>query len=784
MTINEIKEKLSEERTFGSRYPVRIIFAEDLDTYLLLESHLKGICDVTINIADFCKAADTVPQFDQVKKKMNDYPDKQVLLLSVGEYLRICAKRELNVERRQFRAFWETQQFEASKTRIIIPVFSCRDIFDRIVGAVDECQVPYVWTLESQPKNPDLNYRVAVYSPKFKDSIHADAGDLTTWFQKWPTILHEDPSCSIMTMQYMNVETSYGTVNIKPIDSPFRYLMDIIIDGDALVEKWQDDEFWSRMVTFAARYEGGKMTFGTLVLDSLNVNEFDFISIAARWKTLSDFQKKLIWIWYRVYPTDEYYSYACKNASKAEDIPARLRDDIFQLSSRSDKWIKERMSAVKALGFTSFDDAYFAAMDKLPLPETKLQLLTYQTHEEKVYAIKVISSMLRGGAEPDALAELIETDYPALAAYLRENTGADADVDQYMRWYRKNKIINRYPGESPIQIGFDRFDPRAMLMHKIKSEDCAYFWIDGFGVEYEPLFLYELKARGILPESVKIGTAILPTETDFNHQWDEHDPNTTKWDRLDSLSHRGLPDDKSYFSCIVHQLSVFADAAKKVEGLLEQHEYVVVTGDHGSSRFAALAFHDKSVVPVSPPKKATVYSHGRFCELDPQSTDMIAPSGTDKTENAGKTYLVQRGYQNFSASGNVAGGNTDDHDVVGESHGGNTTEERLVAVTILKRKHPRPPVVCTPQSKQVTKRNGHVETNFSFSRPITSLEVSLGKQNKATCVENPDGTWRIILDEVNVENIVLTVIANGRLLPKVTLKAKPLGMANNDRMGI
>ena len=72
MTINEIKEKLSEERTFGSRYPVRIIFAEDLDTYLLLESHLKGICDVTINIADFCKAADTVPQFDQAKKKMND----------------------------------------------------------------------------------------------------------------------------------------------------------------------------------------------------------------------------------------------------------------------------------------------------------------------------------------------------------------------------------------------------------------------------------------------------------------------------------------------------------------------------------------------------------------------------------------------------------------------------------------------------------------------------------------------------------------------------------------
>ena len=45
------------------------------------------------------------------------------------------------------------------------------------------------------------------------------------------------------------------------------------------------------------------------------------------------------------------------------------------------------MAAVRALSFHSFDDAYFALMDKLPLDETKLKLLTYQTHEEKTYAL-------------------------------------------------------------------------------------------------------------------------------------------------------------------------------------------------------------------------------------------------------------------------------------------------------------------------------------------------------------------------------------------------------------
>lgn len=53
MTIAEIKEKLSQERGFGSRYPTRIIFVENLDDYSALEHQLKGICDVTINVADF-----------------------------------------------------------------------------------------------------------------------------------------------------------------------------------------------------------------------------------------------------------------------------------------------------------------------------------------------------------------------------------------------------------------------------------------------------------------------------------------------------------------------------------------------------------------------------------------------------------------------------------------------------------------------------------------------------------------------------------------------------------
>ncbi len=72
-----------------------------------------------------------------------------------------------------------------------------------------------------------------------------------------------------------------------------------------------------------------------------------------------------------------------KKASCVSEIPEKIRDEILLISNRSDRWIEERMAAVRALSFHSFDDSYFALMDKLPLDETKLKLLTYQTHEEK-----------------------------------------------------------------------------------------------------------------------------------------------------------------------------------------------------------------------------------------------------------------------------------------------------------------------------------------------------------------------------------------------------------------
>lgn len=526
------------------------------------------------------------------------------------------------------------------------------------------------------------------------------------------------------------------------------------------------------------------MLFSELVLQELSITTFDFVSVIARWDMLNSVQRELVWMWYRVYPNDEYYSYACKKAQKSAEIKERIRDEILFISSRSQNWIDERMKTMQVLGFASYDDDYFAALDKLPVPEMKLQLLTYKTHEEKAYAVKVVSGMLRNGAEPEAIAnDILKDSYPSLAVYLKGQTGIDQEVDDYLSWYRKNKLINRFPGNYFKNISFDRFDARFKQLNKLNGKDCFAFWIDGFGMEWLPVFLHELRLRGIIPESKNIASAKLPTETEYNHQWDEADPLCEKWNRLDTLSHKGMPDDKSYYSCIVHQLSVFTEAAKRVDELLDQHEYVVITGDHGSSRLAALAFHDSSIVPVTAPAHSKVRSFGRFCELADDGSSFIELEFMKKVSLDGKTYVVMNDYNQFSVSGNVAGGNSDEQDVVGETHGGNTPEERLVPVVIVKRSQLLPPITCKPKSRFVTKKNGHVETILEFNRLVFSLEVTIDSIN-GVCNKNADSTWTVSFDGITGEELNLAIVANGNLISTpIVLKVKSQGIEKNAGMG-
>jgi hypothetical protein len=777
MTIDQILQKLDTERTLGSRFPVRLIFVEQLGQYEDLVSCLTNVCDITINIADLCSADDIYPSFRKLQVLIGRNKGKHVLVLSMGEYLRFRIKKETQPEKANFPSFWQTQQESSSRTRVIVPLFASQELFERVVPQIDDRQKDNICVLN--PSGTEhKSFSVSVFSPDFGEVISCSVKGFRNWLGSWVKEYSRTDKCAMVTALYPNIENSNGLVNINVIDNPFDYVCSLVSDGYRLKKEWASDELWAELIQHVLKKE----PFCKTIESVLNVKTFDSISILAKWDILSPLQRQLVWIWYQLNDTGDYCGYVFRNAKNTNSIERDLRDAIIR-GNHKPEWIAERMQIMKVLKTVSFDSEYFKLLDTLPLPETRLHLLTYETHEERTYAIKTISQWLRQGVSVAGVLEALNGRYPLFEQYLTENIDGYTDLNKYLSWYRYFKVINRIPDTTPETLNLDSFDSRYMLLSKYQGKDCLVLWIDGMGVEWLPLLLKCLDGiKSIADITTHVAAALLPTETEFNEQWRDFDYPYEKWNRLDALSHKGMPDDSDYFSCIDNQLSVIAEVAKRAEALLSMHDYVIITADHGSSRIAALSFHDTFGVPA--PKKAVVKSFGRVCELhEPVSvTDMLPYTYLSKS--ADTEYLIMTTHDHYSVSGNAAGGNDDNNAVCGEIHGGMTPEEYLVPVVVLKRRIGLAPLEYSLKSDTVYRDKGNVKIELLFSRDVSTLEVSVDT-TAGMCEKVTPRAWTVTFQGLETREYQTEVIANGSLINKqAKFIVKSKGIAkNNDPFG-
>ncbi|HOO25570.1 MAG TPA: hypothetical protein PKW24_03050, partial [Clostridiales bacterium] len=135
------------------------------------------------------------------------------------------------------------------------------------------------------------------------------------------------------------------------------------------------------------------------------------------------------------------------------------------------------------------------------------------------------------------------------------------------------------------------------------------------------------------------------------------------------------------------------------DALLGKYNRVILTGDHGSSRLAALLFHEVNNFWIEPPENSKVRSFGRYVELDNEAFQVPLQTTMELVRDAERKFVVMKTHEHFKQSGNAAGGNTDEVAVAGEIHGGMTPEEYLVPVIVLSRKKPLP----LPHQKEKSK---------------------------------------------------------------------------------
>jgi hypothetical protein len=689
MTVQEIVDKVIAERQTPGRFPSRLIFVNNFSNYSLLVDELSKVCDVILNLASFAQG-DILPNFNALKRELGKHSNKQILLLSMGEYLRICLKREVNRETSVFPGIWAAMQPEQSTTKYIIPIFGGRELFDQAVPFIDERQKDFLWDIRGSTEQ--LEYKVSVYSKAFATAVKPDAANFQEWLKNWDSLyadqVREDFSVISKLVKY--TIPTVGNVSTKVVDEPFSYVASLVSDGQKLRREWGDESFWvdvSKNVVPGDRFEA-------TVKFILNMGlYFDISAALARYDHLSGTERNLLLAWYRLYPTDDYYSFAIRKATHSDDIPIMLRDAIFELPKVTDANLSERQKALKILS-VQYGHEYFLKLDKVLPAEMRLSYLTYKTLEERAYAVKTVSSLLRTGVDIHVIAEQLSSDFPDLAEYLVPSNGSDDEVARYFKWYRLSKIKNR-PSEDWLNIDLETFDSRNKILQQHNAGTLT-FWVDGLGIEWLPLLVKKLKQLKIAA-TVKpiIGRAIIPTETEYNRAWKDEDE---KWDRLDKLSHNGMPDDRDYFLCIARQIEIIGEVVARTSELLAQNDRVIITGDHGSSRLAALMFHAPSNFAIDPPTDSIVRSFGRFCELS-GNVDIPLTDSMELTIMDGKEFIVMKTYEHFKQSGNAAGGNLDDKAVAGEVHGGMTPEEYLVPVILVTRKVSSDPIKVNKKLK-------------------------------------------------------------------------------------
>lgn len=676
MTVQEIVDRVVAERKTPGRFPSRLIFVRNFPDYSLLVDELSKVCDVTLNLASFAQG-DILPNFNALKQELGNHANKQILLLSLGEYLRLCMKRETLKETSVFPGIWAAIQSEHATTKYIIPFFGGRELFDQVVQIIDERQEDFLWDLTGTTE--PLEYTISVYSPAFAAALKTDAANFQEWLENWDTLFadHNRKSFSLTSKLIRYTNPTAANVSVRIVDEPFAYVASLVSDGQKLKREWGDELFWADV---SKNIKSGER-FAATVKAVLNMGEnFDPIVILARFEHLSVTERRLLWVWYRLYPTDDYYSFAIGKAVHPDEITTELQDAIFELPKVTDAYLSERVNALKLLA-AQYGHEYFSKLDKVLPVEMRLSYLTYRTLEERAYAVKTVSGLLRTGADAYAIAEQLRGYYPDLSEYLLPSGESDDEVARYFNWYRQSKILNRPPEDWPNHIDFDCLDSRNKILQQ--KGDALTFWVDGLGTEWLPLLVKKLKQLNIAATiDSNIGHAILPSETEYNHKWKDDDE---KWDRLDKLSHNGMPDDKDYFLCVARQMEIIGDVVGRVSELLAQHDRVIITGDHGSSRLAALMFHASDNFAIAPPKNSIVRSFGRFCELN-GSVDIPVTLSMERVALGGKEYLVMKTYEHFRQSGNAAGGNTEENAVAGEVHGGMTPEEYLVPVVVVTRK--------------------------------------------------------------------------------------------------
>jgi hypothetical protein len=287
-----------------------------------------------------------------------------------------------------------------SKTRVFVLLFAATNLFDQIVPIINERQKDHIWIVDDKI-NADT-YKIFVFSDQYKVLPPDYTKGLKSWLANWEMNLKKKNNIVISTRLINNVVNSSDIIDIKVITNIFDYICTRIDNSKNLRQDWLSDKQWEQVNSQI----GEEIDFNNVILKILNIQNFDQYKVFASWNSLSDLQKNLVLTWYKLNSDNSYCGRALSTIECNIEVVARLRD--YLIKNYDERLVKERNDILRLFAGIKYDDAYFEKLSAIEDPKIQLSLLTFSTHEERTFALKIISTLLRSGISYDDLKDTLD----------------------------------------------------------------------------------------------------------------------------------------------------------------------------------------------------------------------------------------------------------------------------------------------------------------------------------------------------------------------------------------
>jgi len=660
-SFSELQTYLRKDRAESSLNPIRFINVESMEMWVEVKRLLLSMSSGHLLLSEFCDAADTTPNIRRLIAKMKVSTDS-ICVLPISEYLRInpeiAQPTIMDILTKEYPEALRNALF-----RIYIPMYRMRSILYTIPDN-DPRRKESILLLET---GEEIDYSLTIIQKGLDvelsgNEIYGFKKYLRYWEQNpdKPLILHTSNAVYFVNNVFFD--------DVKVIITSF----DLMRFHYSLPTQFQPtdgtDDDWNQLAQIVAK----EMTFEGACCSELSINRYN-TKLFEKWKSSTDFQKWLLWMWTRLQPESNYLTDCAKGASNVETFIELIFCRIVDFVDKP-----------------SFDDIY--TQRKSLLTKLKLQVpqvfWTVTGHTTKLNAIRVMTdlsakeketifSLIQGYdyGRKEEIITILQIVYPALANYLLydgdlEVDDFDAIHEEYFNKYRWYKATNNLPKEFLETVksiaqeqgaSIYTLKARNFVVNEEYNQETSVLFIDGMGAEYIDYLAYVLDGmpKDKFAIRYRVGYCNLPSTTENNKDFLQGKNVLLEMLDLDELKHGS----NQYPNNIIQELAFLDTLKEKIEDALDSGKSkIILTSDHGTSRLAVLirkTVYDRKL----PAQGHPIYKYGRYCE----GTDIAdeLPTAVEYNDK-----LIFADYTRFEQKGAP----------VDEIHGGASMEEWLVPV--------------------------------------------------------------------------------------------------------